>query len=326
MNDDVRKLLGGYATGTLTPEERSSLYRAALEDPQLFAALSDEQTLRDVLDQPEARAQLLDAISGRRFTLAGAIRDWLESTKAKALVATAAVLAVAIGISQFGSNPAEIARAPQRVALELPSSPAKLPEASAPAQRTETKAKATRRTIGAPAGSAAPPVLPAPAASPPPGAEVAADSLARLPTDSGVPVRYEVLRREPSGAYVPVAPDFLFESGDRARLRFDTQVRGMLLVTRNQITLFAGVVSPQVPVLVPAELTFEAAPPPAIDVAFTPLPAAATGVVAQEPSAGVIGGVPPAEPAETLFRPRLQTAQPVPEKPAVNLKIQLKKK
>ena len=59
---DIQKLLGGYATGTLTPEEQQLLFEAALSDQELFDALAREQSLRDLLNDPAARAQLLAAI------------------------------------------------------------------------------------------------------------------------------------------------------------------------------------------------------------------------------------------------------------------------
>jgi len=60
--EDVQKLLGGYATGTLTAEERQTLFEAALEDQELFDALAREEALREVLSDPMARAQLLAAV------------------------------------------------------------------------------------------------------------------------------------------------------------------------------------------------------------------------------------------------------------------------
>ncbi len=59
---DIQKLLGGYATGTLTPEEQQLLFEAALSDQQLFDALAREQSLRDLLNDPAARAELLAAM------------------------------------------------------------------------------------------------------------------------------------------------------------------------------------------------------------------------------------------------------------------------
>ena len=57
--DDIQKLLGGYATGTLTPAEQDALFAAALDDQELFDALAREQSLRDLLRDPATKAQLL---------------------------------------------------------------------------------------------------------------------------------------------------------------------------------------------------------------------------------------------------------------------------
>ena len=64
--DEARKLLGGYATGTLTPEEQQQLFAAALEDQELFNELAQEQVLRETLDDPGARAELLAAVTERK--------------------------------------------------------------------------------------------------------------------------------------------------------------------------------------------------------------------------------------------------------------------
>ncbi len=59
MTEPVRKLLGGYATGTLTPEEQNALFAAAVQDQELFNLLADEQVLRDYLMDPVFRSELL---------------------------------------------------------------------------------------------------------------------------------------------------------------------------------------------------------------------------------------------------------------------------
>ncbi len=66
---EIKKLLGGYATGTLTVEEQQALFAAALEDQELFDAMAREQSLRDLLRDPAARAELLSALDApaRRF-------------------------------------------------------------------------------------------------------------------------------------------------------------------------------------------------------------------------------------------------------------------
>ena len=63
--EEVQKLLGGYATGTLTAEEQQALFEAALEDQELFDTLAREQGLRDLLRDPPARAELLAALDER---------------------------------------------------------------------------------------------------------------------------------------------------------------------------------------------------------------------------------------------------------------------
>ena len=59
---DLEKLLGGYATNTLTTEERQALFDAALHDQTLFNTLADEQALKEVLDHPQHRQQLLRSL------------------------------------------------------------------------------------------------------------------------------------------------------------------------------------------------------------------------------------------------------------------------
>ena len=60
---DAEKLLGGYATGTLTEAERTALFAAALEHQELFDALADEEAFKDLLSDPVAKAQLLAALA-----------------------------------------------------------------------------------------------------------------------------------------------------------------------------------------------------------------------------------------------------------------------
>ncbi len=61
-HEQVRKLLGGYATNSLTESERRALYDAALDDQELFNALQDEQALKDLLADPLSRAQVQRAL------------------------------------------------------------------------------------------------------------------------------------------------------------------------------------------------------------------------------------------------------------------------
>lgn len=61
--DEWMPLLSGYATGTLSAEERSRLLAAALEDQQLFDALADEEALRELLSDAENRGYLREALA-----------------------------------------------------------------------------------------------------------------------------------------------------------------------------------------------------------------------------------------------------------------------
>src|SRR5258708_32545446 len=56
--EDIQKLIGGYATGSLTDEERLRLFEAALDDQELFDTLQQEQALKDLFDDPFSREQV----------------------------------------------------------------------------------------------------------------------------------------------------------------------------------------------------------------------------------------------------------------------------
>jgi hypothetical protein len=60
--EEIEQLLGGYAAGTLTPSERKLLFDAAMEDQDLFNKLAEEESLKELLDDPDSRAYLRDAI------------------------------------------------------------------------------------------------------------------------------------------------------------------------------------------------------------------------------------------------------------------------
>jgi hypothetical protein len=61
-NDDIRELLGRYAIGPLTEEERERLFDAALSDQDLFEELAREQELKMLLEEPGARDRMLRAL------------------------------------------------------------------------------------------------------------------------------------------------------------------------------------------------------------------------------------------------------------------------
>lgn len=144
---EVEKLLGGYATGTLTPAEEQALFAAALEDQHLFDELMGEQPLRDLLGDPAARASLLAALSERPA-------PWYRRF-ARPLIAVAALLVVAVPVAiwQASRRPqaqpvltAQIAEPPkaaeQRDAVPAPPAPppGKVGQAISPARRRKAAA------------------------------------------------------------------------------------------------------------------------------------------------------------------------------------------
>jgi hypothetical protein len=67
--EDVRKLIGGYATGSLSEAERKLLFEAALNDEDLFDELAGEQVLREILEEPGARQRLLSALGAQQKSI-----------------------------------------------------------------------------------------------------------------------------------------------------------------------------------------------------------------------------------------------------------------
>lgn len=62
INDDIRDLLGRYATGSLTDEERKRLFDAALDDQELFEELAREDEMKELFAGPGVRDRLIRAL------------------------------------------------------------------------------------------------------------------------------------------------------------------------------------------------------------------------------------------------------------------------
>jgi hypothetical protein len=155
--EDIKKLLGGYATGTLTTEEQQALFAAALEDQELFDALAREQSLRDLLRDPAARAELLGTLDTPATRPAG-FWQWLRRPMVAGL-ATAGVAAIAIVAVWQGTRMASVKPSAQPVIVaelkrrELSPAPSAVPTAPAPASQPTA---ATRdKDAGAPAAEMA---------------------------------------------------------------------------------------------------------------------------------------------------------------------------
>jgi hypothetical protein len=138
---DLEKLLGGFAADTLTPEEKKTLYTAALQDQQLFNALADEQAFKELLADPDVRRRLLASLEQKNASGAGGSLSWLDWFRRPSGLAfagglAAAALAVVLGVRIYQDS---LRQAAQPVATEeaKPASQPATPQAIEP----QTKAK-----------------------------------------------------------------------------------------------------------------------------------------------------------------------------------------
>lgn len=149
--DDARKLLGGYATGTLTAAEQEALFAAALEDQELFDALMKEEPLREVLQDPGSKAQLLAALEtpARR----SAWWNWRPLIGAVAMAGIAlAVIAIWRREPAQRAMPVIVAEAPKlpearNLAIEPQATPVppRVPARNKPTPKSDSKASVESR-------------------------------------------------------------------------------------------------------------------------------------------------------------------------------------
>jgi hypothetical protein len=117
---DLEKLLGGFAADTLTPEEKQTLYSAALQDQQLFNVLADEQALKELLSDPDVRRRLLQGLQKTGTSGVGGLLSWLDWFRRPGGLAlagglSAAALAVVLGVRIYQDS---LKQAAQSVATE----------------------------------------------------------------------------------------------------------------------------------------------------------------------------------------------------------------
>jgi len=146
---EAERLLGGYATGTLSEAERQTLFAAALERQDLFEALLDEEVLRELLSDPAAKVQLLAALASPAS--AKLIPFW----RRPGLIGAAAGLIVAAtaGLAYLRSPgqgpplaPQEATKPPQAGAAAAPSTP-EAPKTMAGKNATAAPLKETARPL-----------------------------------------------------------------------------------------------------------------------------------------------------------------------------------
>ncbi len=164
--EEIRQLLGGYASGTLSDAEQRLLFGAAMDDQVLFDALADEQALKDLLDDPESRGYLQEVLEETRRPAdhvvvmsapaapAPILRERVDppvvSRSPKmwwGLLAAAALATVSVvGILRINEKPA-----PVEVAKNVPT-PVVLPEPAKPEPQTKPAVMAPSTKAGKPEG------------------------------------------------------------------------------------------------------------------------------------------------------------------------------
>jgi hypothetical protein len=257
MNEDVRRLLGGYATGSLTEAERKQLYEAALGDPQLFEALADEHSLRELLDDPAARAEILRATESPRFSVRALLTEWLARPTGKVLGSLLALLVVAVCVQTImdtrrplpreEAEPKLVAQAPTRPSEQPPTERTQAePAAVPPAPARETSRAARPRSqpeVPAPSVRGTAPPQPAPVAELGAKRPQQEQSLTQTVVAGDLRLQYMVLLQRPGETPVPVARDHVFEPGDQVQLRFESPQPGWL-VLRGELAGVGPTVTP----------------------------------------------------------------------------------
>lgn len=141
---DLEKLLGGFAADTLTAEEKQQLYRTALTDQQLFTALADEQSLKELLTDPVVRRRLLQALQATQTASAVETASWSDWFRRPAVLAWAGglatvVLAVILGTRIYEDSVKEAGRSLATEEVMTAAPPASVPSATQPTAPTINK-------------------------------------------------------------------------------------------------------------------------------------------------------------------------------------------
>lgn len=222
--DEARKLLGGYATGSLTEAERTALFQASLEDQDLFDELAGEQVLKEVLDEPGARQRLIAALEPPRRH-----RAWLWVT-AGASVAVAVVIGIVVGTSVHKRTPAPSQQIAQVLKSPEPvNAPAAPPVAAPP--------PVLRKLAPAPA--------PVPGPPPPPPAELKKEESATLAEQAdrvqeAKPQAAAGALRQFASAPPPIVFGFRYSVTADGYLEITPAVSGFLSVTSSDAVVFSS--------------------------------------------------------------------------------------
>ena len=239
-SEQARKLLGGYATNSLTEAERKALFEAALDDQELFDALQQEQALKELLADPVSRSQIQQTLA--EAPVPRPARAWLWGGLAGAVAAGVLIVAVIRSNDQQKFQVPRVAPSQQmsaeqaRPLIAPPAGPAPKQLASAP-----RKASRSPRVLREPANSTTTgsldtvTVQPQAAASPPPPPQpvpAAAPQIQAFRQEQSARadplLHYSLTKRDASGAYSVLTANALPQPGDAVRLNVVSAVPGYL--------------------------------------------------------------------------------------------------
>ena len=208
---DPSHLVSGHATDTLSRAERARLYRAALDDQEIFDRLVEEESWRRLFSAPGVRRQLLEALDGPApEQRPRGLRVWLGRFRTGPSLAVgaaaAAVLAVALIPRWLDPGPAGVAGTGD-AAPGVATPGVATPGVATPGVATPPPDDLVAKSYGAPAG-------------PPPAAPRDGTRSLR-PKSIGAGVRtlsYTLELNRPDGPR-RVPHDWAFGAGDQFRLR-----------------------------------------------------------------------------------------------------------
>jgi hypothetical protein len=303
--DEIRKLLGGYATDALTPDERRLLFQAALEDQELFNTLANEDALKELLNDPMTRAQVRAAIRPRRRGFHP--RRWLLGVAIPAVVAVALVVLMdRAGAPRLVATNKATNEAPRAVSAPAVPVPAPAPASPVAPPRPHAAKRGVRAARSKPDTPENPrqnavamaQLRPAPAAA---LANLRAARIAPIPASieqqfasgfafnaplyQGPLVRYALLRSGPNGRAVRVQVTTEI-AGYLALYEVDVAGKATRVYPASEV---AARVAPNVPIHIPAEpleireagaklrLVVTKAPMPGVGGAFVPRTQGAIG-------------------------------------------------
>ena len=236
--DEIRKLLGGYATDALSADERRILFQAALEDQELFNALQNEDALKHLLADPVTRGQVRRALEtpvARRKEFHW--RRWLIR------VAIPAVVAVIVIVVMNRANAPRLIAPPAQVASNSVAAPAPAPEAlESPARPAPTRKQFLRPPTlnGAKPAAALPQLAITSPAAPQPAPAAATRANLRVAEPSGIPeaIQQQFAAGVATNASLYQGPLVRYSllrsglAGDAVRVEVSTGVAGYLALYR----------------------------------------------------------------------------------------------